>query len=404
VKRRWPAWCAWALWALALAAVVVAMVFGAAESVDHPTQVPVLVTFAVFVLAFATVGALVAARQPRNPIGWIMSASAIAYALGGLTAAFAQTPDGPTVLQQWLGSWIWGLGIAGAGTFLLLLFPRGSLPSRRWRPVAWVAALGTVAFVLGQAFGPELADTNVRNPVGFDGAAGRVFEFLREGVTLVVGATLASVVSLVVRYRRANDEERHQLKWLTYAAGVVALAFVGSALIDTLAEPSEARDNVQNTLLTGALACVPIAIGIAVFKYRLYEIDVIISRTLVYVPLLGIVGGAATATVPFSQRLFIALTGNESDAAVVLTALFAASLVTPVRKRLEAGVERRFRPTVDPARGTGNGSAADLLADPEVEARMRAIAEETVSGVEARIRSIAERAAQEAVERDRKRV
>jgi cytochrome bd-type quinol oxidase subunit 2 len=401
--RRWAAWCAWALWVLVLAALVVTMVFGAAESVDHSTQVPVLITFAFFVLAFATVGALVASRQPGNPIGWIMCASAIAYAIGGLSAAFAQTPEGPTVLQQWLGSWIWGLGIAGAGTFLLLLFPDGSLPSRRWRPLAWVAALGTAAFVLGQAFGPELADTNVRNPVGFDGAAGRAFESLREGVTLVIGATLASVVSLVVRFRRANDEERHQLKWLTYAAGVVALAVVGAALIDTFAAPSDARENVQITLLTGALACVPIAIGIAVFKYRLYDIDVIISRTLVYVPLLGIIGGLATAMVPFSQRVFVALTGNESDAAVVLTALFVASLITPVRKRLEAGVERRFRPTADPRRGTENGSAADLLADPDVDARMRAIAEDAASGVEARIRSIAERAAREAVARDRKR-
>jgi MFS family permease len=402
VNARWPAWCAWVLWVLVLAALVVAMVFGAAESVDHPTQVPVLVTFAVFVLAFATVGALVASRHPGNPIGWIMCASAIAYALGGLSAAFGQTDDGPTVLQQWLGSWIWGLGIAAAGTFLLLLFPNGSLPSRRWRPVTWVAGLGTVAFVLGQAFGPELADSNVRNPVGFDGAAGRVFEFLQEGVTLVIGAMLASVASLVVRFRRANDEERHQLKWLTYAAGVVALAIVGAALIDTLAEPSEAMENVQITLLTGALACVPIAIGIAVFKYRLYDIDVIISRTLVYVPLLGIIGGLATAMVPFSQRVFIALTGNESDAAVVLTALLVASLITPVRKRLEAGVERRFRPG-EPGGGTGNGTAADLLADPEVDARMRAIAEDAASSVEARIRSIAEKAAQEAVERDRKR-
>jgi MFS family permease len=403
VKHRWPALCARALWVLAVAALIFALAYGAARSVDHPTQIPVLVTFALFVLAFATVGALVASRQPGNPIGWIMCASAIAYALGGVSAAVAQKPEGPTVFQQWLGSWIWGLGIALAGTFLLLLFPSGSLPSPRWRPVAWVAALGTVAFVLGQAFGPELADTNVRNPVGLDGAVGRVFEVLRHGVNIVVGATLASVASLVVRFRRATDEERHQLKWLTYAAGLVALALVGAALIAAFAEESDASNNVQNTLLTGALACIPIAIGIAVFKYRLYDIDVIINRTLVYVPLVGIIGGLATATVPFSQRVFIATTGNESDAAVVLTALFVASLITPVRKRLEVAVERRFRPTAEPARETANASATALLADPEVEARMRAIAEIAASDVEARMRSIAERAAREAVEREQNR-
>lgn len=389
MTRRWTVWGVSALWLLALAALVVAVVVGASESGDEPIRIPLLVTFAIFVLAFCSVGALVAARQPRNPIGWIMCASAIVYALGGLSAAFGQTAEGTTVFQQWLGSWIWGLGIAAAGTFLLLLFPNGSLPSRRWRVVAWAAGLSTVAFVLGQAFGPELGDGKVENPVGLDGAAGRVFEVLRGSVLLMIAAIFASVASLVVRFRRAADEERAQLKWLTYAAGVVALAFVGVALIETFNEPSDARENVQITVLTGALACVPIAIGIAVFKYRLYDIDVIINRTLVYVPLVGIIGGLAAAMAPLAQRGIVALTGHESDAAVVLTTLFVASLMTPLRKWIEAGVDRRFRPTGDPAQTTEGGSPADLLNDPALDAR---------------IRSIAERAAREAVERERNRV
>ncbi|HEV8571670.1 MAG TPA: hypothetical protein VGR49_01315 [Actinomycetota bacterium] len=387
MKHRAAAWVAWSIWALVLATLIFTLVFGAPRSVDHWTQIPVLVTFTLFVLAFSTVGALIASRRARNPIGWIMCASAIAYSIGGLSAATAQTPGVPHVFHQWLGSWIWGLGVALAGTFLLLLFPDGALPSRRWRPVAWVAGVGTAAFVLGAAFGPQLAESNIRNPIGIGGVVGQVLDALQQGILLVVGATFASVASLVIRFRRAAEEERHQLKWLTYAAGLAALAFVVASLVDAFSEPSVSSNNIQNTLITGALACVPIAIGIAILRYRLYSIDWIINRTLVYVPLVAIIGGLATAMIPLSQRVFMAVTGNTSDAAIVLTTLFVASFITPVRKRLEAAVEGRFRaaPSEAKTRQPANGPA-ELLDDPEVEARIRAIAQA---------------AAREAVERNR---
>jgi hypothetical protein len=390
MKNRAAAWLAWSIWAVVLATLVFTLVVGAARSVDHWTQIPVLVTFTLFVLAFSTVGALIASRRARNPIGWIMCASAIAYAVGGLSAATSQTGTAPNALHQWLGSWVWGLGIALAGTFLLLLFPDGSLPSGRWRPVAWAAGVGTVAFVVGSAFGPELAESHIRNPIGVGGAVGQILEIMQQGIVLVALATLASVVSLVIRFRRAADEERHQLKWLTYAAALVALAIVGASLVDAFSAPSVASDNIQNTLITGALACVPVAIGIAIFRYRLYEIDRIINRTLVYIPLVAIIGGLATAMIPLSQRVFMAVTGNKSDAAVVLTTLFVASFITPVRKRLEGAVEGHFRAAPSEAKAPieGNGPGASLLDDPEVEARIRAIAEE---------------AAREAVERSRNR-
>jgi MFS family permease len=390
MKNRAASWFAWALWALVLATLVFTLVSGAAQSVDHWTQIPVLVTFTLFVLAFSTVGALVASKRPGNPIGWIMCASAIAYAAGGVGAATAQTPGVPHVFHQWLGSWVWGTGLALAGTFLLLLFPDGALPSRRWRPVAWVAGVGLGAFVLSAAFGPELAESNIKNPVGIGGVGGQVLDFLQESFVLVVGATFASVASLVIRFRGAAQRERQQLKWLTYAAGLVLVGFVGTILIMAFSVPSVARDNIQNILLTSALSCVPIAIGIAILRHRLYEIDRIINRTLVYVPLVAIIGGLATAMIPLSQRIFMAVTGNESDAAVVLTTLFVASFVTPVRKRLEGAVEGRFRAAPSEAKAPidGNGPGASLLDNPEVEARIRAIAEE---------------AAREAVDRSRNR-
>jgi hypothetical protein len=388
MRPRAAAWFAWSLWVLVVAALVFTLVIGAVRSVEHWTQVPVLVTFTLFVLAFSTVGALIASRRPRNPIGWLMCASAIAYAIGGLGAAAAQPSDVPHLVHRWLGAWVWGLGIGLAGPFLLLLFPDGALPSRRWRPVAWVAGLALTGFVIGAAFGPDLAESGIRNPVGIGGVAGRVLEVLEQGIVLVVVATLASVVSLVLRFRRAADVERHQLKWLTYAGSLVALAVVGAAIVAAVSEPSDASDNIQNFLITGALATVPIAIGIAILRYRLYEIDRIINRSLVYIPLVAIIGGMATAMIPFSQRLFMAVTGNRSDAAVVLTTLFVASFITPVRKRLEVAVEGRFRAAREHRAGpVENGPAAGLLDDPEVEAR---------------IRSIAEAAALEAVERKRR--
>jgi MFS family permease len=390
MKTRSAAWIAWSIWALVLATLVFTLALGAARSVDHWTQIPVLVTFTLFVLAFSTVGALIASRRAGNPIGWIMCASAIAYAIGGLSAATSQTGDAPRIVHQWLGSWVWGLGIALAGTFLLLLFPDGALPSRRWRPVAWLAGVGTAAFVLGAAFGPELAESSIRNPIGVGGVAGLVLEIMQQGIVLVAAATLVSVASLVMRFRRATDVEWHQLKWLTYAAALVGLAIVGASLVDAFLAPSVASDNIQNTLITGALATVPVAIGIAIFRYRLYEIDRIINRSLVYIPLVAIIGGLATAMIPLSQRVFMAVTGNKSDAAVVLTTLFVASFITPVRKRLEGAVEGRFRAAPSEAKipEDRNGPTGGLLDDPEVEAR---------------IRSIAEAAALEAVERERRR-
>src|SRR6516164_8205989 len=183
-----------------------------------------------FIAAFATVGALLAWKRPGNPIGWLLSGSGLAYALGGFGQLLIHFPRART-LGNWLG-WTWLVGL-GLCVFVVLLFPAGSLPSRRWRPVAWAAGAGLAGWVLGNAFAPTIisADSPVPNPVGVTGAAGKILTAMAAGsVALIAATALAAVLSLVFRYRRAQAAERAQLRWIVYAGALTAAAVVAGLL------------------------------------------------------------------------------------------------------------------------------------------------------------------------------
>ena len=188
-----------------------------------------------FIVGFATVGALLGWKRPANPIGWLLSATGLSYAVAFIGLLLLQFPR-TRGWAQWLG-WIWFFGI-GFVVFVLLLFPTGSLPSRRWRPVAWAAAAAIAAWALGNAFAPTLISAGsppVRNPVAVAGPIGHIFYFLGgAGAALIFATGLAAIVSLVFRYRRAGMVEREQLKWLVYAGGIIVAALLAEIPIDKI--------------------------------------------------------------------------------------------------------------------------------------------------------------------------
>ena len=327
-------WRAWSIWAVSIAVTAT----GLGSTVIHPLPAKLAnivgtgsnnAVGIVFIGAFATVGALLAWKRPKNPIGWLLSAIGLAFAVAVFGVFLAQFPRMLT-LAYWLG-FLYLLGF-GLCVFVVLLFPTGELPSRRWRPVAWAAGAGLAGWVLGCAFAPTLITASpMRNPAGVTGPAGDIFELMAfVGAVLIAAAGLAAVLSLAFRYRRAQTIERAQLKWLVYAAAVIVVALLATIPV--------ASTNLQNAIGSGAVALVPVAIGIAVLRYRLYDINRVISRTVAYAILTGLLVGIYAGLVLLATRVL----GVHTPVAVAAATLAAAALFSPVRRRVQRAVDRRF--------------------------------------------------------------
>jgi signal transduction histidine kinase len=293
-----------------------------------------------FIGGFATVGALLAWKRPANPIGWLLSATGLSYAFATVGLLLLQFPR-TRALGNWLG-WLFFLSI-GFVVFVLLLFPTGSLPSRRWRPMAWAAAAAIAAWVLGNAFAPTLISSGpppVRNPIGVGGPAGHVFDVLGgAGGLLIVATGLAAIVSLVFRYRRARTVEREQLKWLVYAGGLIVAALVAVIVVEHWLGPGAAATNLQNIASSGSVALVPVAIGIAIFRYHLYDIDVVINKTLVYGSLAVFITGVYVAIVVGLGSLAQHGARPSLGLSIVATAVVAIAF-QPVRARIQSLANR----------------------------------------------------------------
>jgi hypothetical protein len=359
---------AWGLWVAIVASFLGAVVLSGTAAEDGEGFAA---AYTLFVVAFATMGALVASRQPANPIGWILIGASLAYALGGLVIDAVENGKAPP-LVAWVSTWVWMAGVGPVATFGLLLFPDGRLPSPRWRWVAWLAAVANALTVIGIAVVPgRIEDTNVENPFGLE-AVPDVLGAVA-GVALLV-AVAASIASLFVRFRRARSVERQQLKWLTYASALVGVMLAASLVIEQVGGGSAA--DLSNLIVTIALAFVPVAMAIAILRHRLYDIDVVINRTLVY--------GALTATLGaayLTLALLLGLTVGRSDVSVAVSTLAVAALFGPARRRIQAAVDRRFyRRRYDAARTLEafSGRLRDEIDLDALRAEVAAVVGETV--------------------------
>jgi hypothetical protein len=364
-------WLAWGLWLAIVGSFAAVVVTGAAAEDGEGSAF----AYTFFVGAFATMGALVASRRPRNPIGWILLLGGASYTIGGLTVTQTESEDGAPVLVHWLSTWVWMAGIGPIATFGLLLFPDGHLPSPRWRAFAWFAAVAIVATTAAIAFKPgPFKDATIVNPLGFDALPGLVEVFENVSPAALALAIFGSIASLFVRFRRARNVERQQLKWLSYTGALVGVALAVAIAIEAIVGPRAV--DLTNTIISLALALVPVAMGIAILRHRLFDIDVVINRTLVYGALTATLGGAYLGSV-----LLVSLAVGRSGFAVAVSTLAVAALFRPARSRIQAVVDRRFYRRRYDAHQTLEAFGGRLRDELDLEALgadLRAVVTETV--------------------------
>ncbi len=378
MSERFVARLVWAVASLAFVAIGVMTwsLYQAGEFGSTVLSALAGVALVLALCAFVLSGAMIVSRQPRNVIGWLLIIPGLSLPLTELATVWLHNLDPAPVradlwlwLVLWITSWAWVLLIFPV-FHLLLTFPNGRLLSPRWRWVVWLEG-AMVATMMGlSGFGSELSlmvdeETvwSVANPIGlalttefFD--EGAVFDSVWSIALLLL--TLTCLAAVVVRFRRGSSEQREQLKWPLYAVGLFGLVYASAAIGIGLEE-----GGVPELLFGLSLAGIPVAVAIAVLRYRLYEIDRIISRTVTYVIVVGLLGALFFGVVTALSSVLQA----ESQLAVAGSTLAVAALFNPVRKRVQGWVDRRFnRSRYDAQRVMDRfaGSLRDLVDSEEV--------------------------------------
>ncbi|HEV2776286.1 MAG TPA: hypothetical protein VGV90_11900 [Solirubrobacteraceae bacterium] len=345
--------------AIGLVALMVPLSLGKEEFSDT-------VFYGLQALILATTGAFVASRHPANPIGWIFLAQGTWGAGAETWEAFAYHSLPTAVAGQWVIGWTWVADVA-AYVVVFLLFPTGRLLTRRWRVVGGLIAVGCALAIPGQA----LSADNPDNPLPVD--SGVVQVMFGVGMVLLLASMLSAITSIVLRYRRASGVERLQLRALMLAASIILPTWLISV-------PFYYESIAVQTVTALAFLALPIAVGLAILRHRLYELDVVINRTLVYGALTATLAASYLASVLLLQLAVSPFTEG-SGLAVALSTLAVAALFRPLRARIQAIVDRRFfRRRYDAARTLASFSS-HLRDEVDVDAlgdELRAVATTTM--------------------------
>jgi hypothetical protein len=340
-------WLAWLLLVICLALAGLAIVFAVKNGRPPQELVADTLPAVTWTIAFSLVGAVIASRRPRHRLGWIFCIVGLSqglvtftneYAVYALWTAPGSVPGGP--FMAWLTTWDWAGSAPVLLTFVPLLFPDGRLPSRRWRPVAWLSAApiallcGPIAILYWPLRGPALVE-----PGDFSQPTPGALDVLYSMVgSLMLLCGLACALALLLRFRRARGVERQQLKWFVFAVAVFLIAWWG---LDQLGAHG-VQLGLTGVLLVPVAAAIPAAAGIAIVRYRLYDIDRIINRTLVYGLLTALLAGIYAGIVLTLGQLFGGLGDDPPSWVVAGATLAVAALFQPARRRIQRGVDRRF--------------------------------------------------------------
>jgi hypothetical protein len=354
------AWATFAFVALLLLAVLVSSwlnVAGRDASAWDSSHAIATDLFAIAMFSFPAVGVLIAGRHPRNPIGWILLATGLTWQTAVLTGNYIEygvvthpgsVPEPELVAA--LSSWLWVPGIGLVGTFLILLFPDGRLPSPRWRPLAWISALTMVVASLAIVIKPgpltESGFPDLTNPLGIQSLrliwpAAYVF------VALIPVCIIGCAASVTQRFRRSRGLERLQLKWLAAGAGISAIVYLVAVIVsipyDWVSPSNPLFVRIIQNVAPYSFVLIPAAAGIAILKHRLYDIDLFINRTLVYGALTASLAAVYFAGVVGLGGVLRSLSGQPSgNLAVAGSTLAVAALFRPLRSRIQTLIDRRF--------------------------------------------------------------